>query len=133
MVLSCHIPTKVCKVRKTLPWINTDLLKLFRKRDLAFSRFKSSNSERLWSKYQLLCNKSVSATWIAKHEFLKSLSSLIKSPKQSWSLYYSLSPNKKRTPPTLSDNTTIAESLTSKANLLVSQFSPCHSCISFGP
>ena len=28
-VLSSHIPTKVCKVRKSLPWITSDLLKLF--------------------------------------------------------------------------------------------------------
>ena len=126
-MLSSHIPTKVCKVRKTLPWITSDLLKLFCKRDLAFSQFKSTKSERLWSKYQVLWNKSVSAMRKAECEFLKSLSSLIKSPKQFWSLYYSLSPNKQRIPSILSDGTTTATSVASKANLLVSHFSACFS------
>ena len=32
-ILSHHIPSRVCKVRKSLPWITPDLLKLFRKCD----------------------------------------------------------------------------------------------------
>ena len=94
-----HVPTKVCKVRKTLPWITSDLLKLFCEHDLAFSQFKSTKTERLRTKYQLLWNKSVSDVWKARCEFLQSLSSLIRSPKQFWSLYYSLASNKQRIPP----------------------------------
>ena len=126
-ILSRHIPTRVCKVTKSLPWMSSDLFKLFRKRDIAFSKYKASRSVSHLSRYRTLRNKSVGALRKAKCDFLKRLSSLIRSPKQFWSLYHSLTPNRQRIPPTLNDGYVTIESATSKANLLASHFSACFS------
>ena len=54
-----------------------------------------------------------------------SMSSLIRSPREFWSAYHSLTPNRRRIPHNLTNGTITAESLTSKANLLNSYFSSC--------
>ena len=131
-VLSSHIPTKVCRVKKSLPWLSSDIFKLFRKRDIAFSQYKVTKSNFYLSKYRLLRNKSIAGLRKAKFEFFKSLASLIHSPKQFWSLYHSLTPNRQRIPPTLNDSTITVESAISKANLLASHFSACLSQSSHG-
>ena len=124
-ILSRHIPTRVCKGTKSLPWMSSDLFKLFRKRDIAFSKFKASRSVSHLSRYKTLRNKSVSALRKAKCDFLKRLS--IRSPKQFWSLYHSLTPNRQRIPSTLNDGYVTIESATCKANLLASHVSSCFS------
>ena len=123
--LSRYIPTKVCKVKKSLPWMSPDLFKLFRKCDIAFSKYKATKSECHLSRYRTFRNKSLGALRKAKCEFFKRLSTLIRSPKQFWSLYYSLTPNRQRIPATLNDGTVTVESATSKATLLASHFSAC--------
>ena len=126
-ILSRYIPTKVCKVKKSLPWMSPDLFNLLRKRDIAFSKYKATKSECHLSRYRTLCNKSVGALRKAKCKFFNRLSTLIRSPKQFWSLYHSLTLNRQRIPATLNDGTVTVESATSKANLLVSHFSACFS------
>ena len=119
-------------------WITPDLLKLFHKCDLAFRRFVINRTDCLWSEYCSLHNRSVSGVWNAKFDFLKNLSANLWSanlqsanlwsPKQFWSLYHSLSPNRQRISTVLTEGTTSAESTISKANLLALHFwSPCHS------
>ena len=56
-----------------------------------------------------------------------SMSSLIQSPKQFWSAYHSLMPNRERIPHTLTYSTISAEFPTAKANLLNSYFFSCFS------
>ena len=55
------------------------------------------------------------------------MSSLICSPKEFWSAYHSLMPNRMWIPHTLTNGTATAELVTSKANLLNSYFSSCFS------
>lgn len=50
--LSSHIPTRVCRVKKSLPWMSAGLFKVLRKRDQAFSRYKATNSELHLSKFR---------------------------------------------------------------------------------
>ena len=107
--------------------MSPDLFKLFRKRDTAFSKYKATKSECHMTRYSTFRNKSVGALRKAKCEFFNRLSALIRSPKQFWSLYHSLTPNRQRIPATLSDGTVTVESATSKANLLASHFSTCFS------
>ena len=131
-VLSSHIPTKVCRVKKSLPWISSEVLNLFRKRDIAFSQFNATNSNFYLNKFRLLRNKSVSVLRKSKCKFFEHLASLIRSPKQFWSLYHSLTPNRQRIPSTLNDGITTVVSPISKVNLLVSHFSACLSRSSHG-
>ena len=125
--LTRHIPSRICKVKKSLPWLSSDLFKLLRKHDIAFSKYKANSSSSNRSNFKSLRNKCVSAVRKAKCEFFNTLTSLIRSPKQFWSLYHSLSPNRQRIPPTLNNGPVTVESATSKANLLVSHFSACYS------
>ena len=53
------------------------------------------------------------------------MSSMIHTPKQFWSTYHSLTPNKERIPHILTDGTTTAESAVAKANLLNTFFASC--------
>ena len=55
------------------------------------------------------------------------MSSFIRSPKDFWSAYHSLTPTRMRIPHTLTNGAATAESLTSKANLLNTYFSSCFS------
>lgn len=125
--LTQHIPSRICKAKKSLPWLTPVLFKLLRKRNISFSKYKANPSSSNLSNFKSLRNKCVSAVRKAKCEFLNTLSSLIRSPKQFWSLYHSLSPNRQRIPPTLNNGSLTVESATSKANLFVSHFSACYS------
>ena len=110
--------------------MSNELFKLFQKRDITFAKYKSCKSSSSLGKFRLLRNKSVGALRKAKCEFLMRLSSLIRSPKQFWSLYHSVTPNKQGIPPTLNNGTVTTESATSKANLLASHFTSCYSSAS---
>jgi len=59
--LSNHISTKVCKFNSSLPWMSNGLFTLFRKRDIAFAKYKSCKSSSSLGKFRLLRNKSVGA------------------------------------------------------------------------
>ena len=98
----------------------------------AFSQFKSTNSNFYLNKFRLLRNKSVSGLRKSKCKFFENLASLIRSPKQFWSLYHSLTPNRQRIPSTLNDGITTVVSPISKTNLLISHFSACFSRSSHG-
>ena len=121
-VMSTCIPSKVVTIRKSLPWLNVDIIRLLKKRDYFHRLIKTTNSETIRRKYR---NTAVSAVRKAKHSFLMSMSSLIQSPRQFWSVYHSLTPNCERIPHTLTNGTITAESPTAKANSLNSYFSSC--------
>ena len=106
-----------CSPRKSLKFRPLSMLLLV----------KTTNSETIRRKYCHFRNMAVSAVRKAKHSFLMSMSSLIRSPKQFWSAYHSLMPNRERIPHTLTYGTISAESPTAKANLLNSYFSSCFS------
>ena len=58
----------------------------------------------------------------AKQNFLKNLSTNLRSPKQFWSAYHSLSTNYQRVPRLLTNVSHTVESLSAKANMLNSYF-----------
>ncbi|XP_064393634.1 uncharacterized protein LOC135341084 [Halichondria panicea] len=124
-VLSRHIPRRLVSTRKHIPWLTTEIIRLLRRRDCSHSRAKALNTESSWSKFRSLRNRSVAAVRAAKWAFLKSLGSLIKSPKEFWSTYHALSPTKQRIPHTLTNGTITADSPFSKANLLNTHFTSC--------
>ena len=109
------IPSRVVNVRKSIPWLNTDCIRIIRKRDHFYRLTKSTNSETICGKYRHFRNMAVTTVPKAKHSFLRSMSSLIRTPKDFWSVYHSLTPNRERIPHTLTHSTVTAESLMSMA------------------
>ena len=108
------IPSQVIKHRHSLPFLTKDL-KLFKQAKLL-------KTKQTWSKYTSARNKVLSALRSAKSNFLKSLADKLKSPRDFWSAYHSLSPQKNRVPAELKhDNSTATTSL-EKANLLNRRF-----------
>ena len=98
--MSTCIPSRI---KKSLPWLNADIIRLIGKRDHLRRLAKSTSSEAICRKYRRFRNLAVSTIRKAKNSFLQSMSSLIRSPKDFWSMYHSLSPNRERIPHTLKE------------------------------
>ena len=125
--MSTCIPSRTITIKKSLPWINSDIVRVLRKRDYFFRLAKASFSPSARLKYCNFRNKAVSLVRKAKSTFLKAMSATIRTPKDFWSMYYSLIPNRERIPLTLKNGSTTASSPSSKANLLNSFFASCFS------
>ena len=117
-VLSNHIPNKFLTTRKSLPLITYHLQLLLRKQDQAYKKAKRTVSPTDWATYRRLRNKGVSMLCSAKRNFLKNLSTNLRSPKQFWSAYHSLSTNYQRIPRLLTNGSHTVESPFAKANML---------------
>ena len=131
--MSRCVPSRIVTIRKTLPWLSADIMRVMKKRDYFLRLYKSTGSLRLQRKFCLLRNKVVSLVRKAKSSFLKNMTASIHTPKQFWSMYYSLTPNRERIPHTLSNGVTTALSPISKANLLNTFFASCFSPRSNSP
>ena len=100
--MSRCVPSRIVTIRKTLPWLSADTMRGMKKRDYFLRLYKSTGSLSLQWKFCLLRNKVVSLVRKAKSSFLKNMTASIHTPKQFWSMYYSLTPNRERIPHTLS-------------------------------
>ena len=119
------IPSQVIKHRHSLPFLTKDLKKAVKRKLKLFKQAKLLKTKQTWSKYTSAQNKVLSALRSAKSNFLKSLADKLKSPRDFWSAYHSLSPQKNRVPAELKhDNSTATTSL-EKANLLNRRFASC--------
>lgn len=85
-VVDRHAPWRTVKVKgKHLPWINSDLISLFRERDKAWATYRRTRDNADWEVYRQLRNMSKTKTRNAKSNYYKeSLSSNFKNPKQFW-------------------------------------------------
>ena len=119
------IPSKVLAIKKSLPWFNADISQTIKKRDYYHHLCKSSFSEIIHRRYRSLRNTVVSALRKANFTYLNSMSTLIRSSKDFWSVYHSLTPNRERLPHSLTNGSVSAVSPKSKTNLLNSYFSSC--------
>ena len=126
-IMSTCIPSRIITIKKSLPWINTDIIRVMRKRDHFFRLAKSLHSCSAYRKYRQLRNNVVSLIRKAKSDFLRVMSASVRTPREFWAMYHSLSPNRERIPQVLTNGTVSASSPTSKANLLNSFFSSCFS------
>ena len=120
--VSKHIPHKLSASKKTLPWFSPLLKFLSRKRDKLFHLAKTSNSPSAWLSFRKARNKAVTALRSAKKQFLQNLSSSACNPRQFWSAYYSLRPNRQCIPVHLTNGSVTVESACNKCDLLNSHF-----------
>ena len=108
--MSNCVPNKLITVRRSLPWLNKELMSLFRKRDRAHHYAKQTNLPQNWSTFRKLRNKATSALRSAKRDFFKDLSSKLHNPKQFWSAYHAVCSNHQRIPHLLTNGSTTTES-----------------------
>ena len=64
--MSSCIPSRVISIRKSLPWINSDIVRVLRKHDYYFRLAKTSCSSSACSKFRHFRNKAVSLVRKAK-------------------------------------------------------------------
>jgi len=85
-VVNKHAPWKTVRVKGNhLPWINSELISLFRERDKAWTKFRQTRSNVDWEVYRHLRNSSKTKTRNAKSNYYKECLSLhYKNPKQFW-------------------------------------------------
>ena len=123
------IPSRNITIKKTIPWLDADLTRLLRERDYHHCLAKCTGSSNTYHKFCQLRNKAVSMVSKAKHTFLKTIFDFIRTLKQFWSMYHSLTPNQECIPHSLTNGVLTASSPTSKANLLNLFFVSCFTAI----
>ena len=75
-IVDRHAPIVRCRVRKkSLPWIDANIRKNMRKRNLLHNRAKRTSSAELWDRYRSLRNKVTGELRQAKRSFFVSLTS----------------------------------------------------------
>lgn len=91
-VIDKHAPWTTIKVKgHHLPWISSDLIKLFKQRDKAFDKYKHTKALGDWEEYKRLRNKSTTQARNAKANYYKySLTNNFNNPKQFWNKIHSL-------------------------------------------
>ncbi len=116
------IPHKAVNCRRDLPWLTTKVKRLMRSRDGACQSAKRVNSAEAWSSFRSLRNKAVAALRKAKSEFYSNLSKQLKTLKDFWSSYRSITREYHRVPHEMSNGSHTATSTLGKATLLNDQF-----------
>lgn len=118
------IPSKVVPVRNRTPWINQKLLKLIKKREYLYRRFKSSKCVDWLKKYKTLRNVIVSKLRTTKASFFSNLVTVRSDSKKFWAIIRSLKP-RTTSSKVFTDGHFIGSTPLEKANMLNSFFSSC--------
>ena len=85
------IPNKIITVRQNdLPWINNNIRKLIRKRDIIRRKAKKNKNKHTWAKFRAVRNKVVNVLRNAKAEYYKKLCDKLKENKFSSQNWWSL-------------------------------------------
>ena len=111
------IPRKVVPVKNRTPWINRDLIKLIKKREHLYHRFKTSKCRNWLVKYKSLRNNIVSLLREAKSSFFSNLAKTRVDPKKFWAIIRSLKPPVVSSE-VLTNGYTTASTNSEKANML---------------
>ncbi|KAK3098188.1 hypothetical protein FSP39_017040 [Pinctada imbricata] len=119
------IPNKIITVRQNeLPWVDSHIRRLIRRRNRYRKKAKRINSEYLWNKFKIIRNQVVNKLRNAKNNYYENICLKLKSnkfgTKEWWKLSKQLSnPSTKQSIPTLlTDYGTAVHDDTDKANLL---------------
>ena len=97
-VIDKHAPWKTIRVKgRHLPWINSDLIGLFKRRDTAWQKYRSTRDPADWDCYKHLRNMCKTQTRNAKANYhTNRLTQDFKNPRQFWKRMNSiLNPSKK--------------------------------------
>lgn len=120
-MMNTHIPTKTCSNKFNQPWINTKLKRLSRRKQRAWSRAKSSNSQEHWIKYNEIKKETRKENRSAYQKHLKNIFQEDQNNKKLWKFIK----HKRCDPvgvPSLLEGTTLFPDNKDKANILNKQF-----------
>ena len=118
------IPSKVVPIHNKTPWIKRNLLKLIKRREYLYRRFRSSKCNDWLFKYKTLRNDIVSKLRTAKASIFSNLATVQSDPKKFWAIIRSLKPHITSTE-VFTDGLSIASTPMQKANMLNTFFSGC--------
>ena len=90
------IPHTTIKAKRNLPWINIELTKSMRSRNLAYRKAKRANNPNAWTSYRKKRNQVANELKRAKMKFFKSLDP--SNPKSFWKATKLVTKRKSRIP-----------------------------------
>ena len=121
-IMKSCVPQRSLKLRKSLPWITSDVISLIKERNFHFSKAKKSNDPTHLALYKSLRNRIVGILRVAKKDFFNSLTP--SNSKQFWKTIKMISKEQSQIP-SLSYNNLEAVTPKEKADMLNSFFSMC--------
>ena len=85
--MNSHVPYKMSKTRRNLPWINVQIKRQMRKRDRLYSKAKKSNASHDWKSFKKCRNRVVKVVNQAHSNYVNNVvgTSLSEKPKVIWS------------------------------------------------
>jgi hypothetical protein len=87
-IVDKFIPKISCKCRNSAPWIDPDIIKLVKKKERAWIKFKKTGNATYYDKFHSLRKKSKKLIKQKRADFISELSSSLKdNPKRFWSFY----------------------------------------------
>ena len=122
-IMNSHIPYKMSKTRRNLPWINVQIKRQMRKRDRLYSKAKKSNASHDWKSFKQYRNRVAKVVNQAHSNYVNNVvgASLCEKPKVFWS-YVKLMKTENLGIPALRTQTKLCTSDVDKAQALNEQF-----------
>ena len=122
-VMEEHIPQSTIPDKRNLPWLNMELMKSMRTRNLAYRKAKRSNKSNHWYAYKRKRNQVANQLKHAKKIFFSSLNP--SNPKSFWKATKVVTKKESRIPSLMSDNGEVTSDTCRKAATLNRFFSNC--------
>ena len=123
--VSSHIPSKTISSKKSTPWFTKRVRRKLKARDRAHKRAKQLDTPAAWSSYRHRRNQAVGALRDSKQKFISDMSGKLKTLKNFWTSFHSISKVHKRVPSVLSKGDISASDDIGKATLLNDHFVSC--------
>jgi len=114
-----HVPSKICKGKKSLPWITQSIRSMIRKRNKLHKRAKETGSDRLKKKWKQLRSDIKSEITSSHNKYVENMIGNIKeNSKPFWKYISSKKKDTQSIPPLNTKQGTTAESDVDKAEAL---------------
>ena len=122
-IMEEYIPQSTIPDKRNLPWLNIELTKSMRARNLAYRKAKRSNKSTHWNAYKRKRNQVANQLKYAKKKFFSSLNP--SNPKSFWKATKVVTKKESRIPSLIADNGEVISDTSSKAEMLNTFFSNC--------
>ena len=82
-----HVPSKLSKGKRSLPWITADIKRKMRKRDKLFSKARKTSLSADWKAYKAYRNNVTKPVRNSHHSYINDVigNNLTQNPKSFWS------------------------------------------------
>ena len=118
-----HVPSRICKGKKSLPWITQSIRSMIRKRNKVHKRAQETGSDRLKKKWKQLRSDIKSEITSSHNKYVENMIGNIKeNSKPFWKYISSKKKDTQSIPPLNTKQGTTADSDVNKAEALNDQF-----------